>query len=73
MLYFACICDLKYKKKVRFERDSLNGMLSVWLFRNWQWSHLGPSNMCLPGQNENILHVLQKTTTPCCLAVFSGA
>jgi hypothetical protein len=29
-------------------------MLSVWSFMNWQWSHLGPSDVSMPGQNENV-------------------
>lgn len=39
-------------------------MLSVWSFVNWQWSHLGPSEVSLPGQDEKVLHVLEETATP---------
>lgn len=53
--------------------DSLNGMLSVWSFMNWQWSHLGPSDVSLPGQNETVLHVVEETATPGRFTTGSGA
>lgn len=40
---------------------------------NWQWSHLGPSDVSLPGQNESALHVTEETATPCCFSIGSGA
>ena len=40
---------------------------------NWQWSHLGPSDVSLPGQNETVVHVVEETATPGRLTTGSGA